>query len=93
MKNGLLSGLSNLTRTMPTTLEVKDGFVRITAGIGVGNLEAPFETSSTLPMSEKFSPEVKAKVEKIGLKCGLSIPIMSGAKKDGISLKSLEMDF
>ena len=83
MQNGFLSGLSNLTRTMPTTLEVKDGFVRITAGIGVDNLEVPFETSSTLPMSDKFSPEVKAKVEKIGLKCGLAIPIMHGAEKDG----------
>ena len=34
-------------------------------------------------MSEKFSPEVEALVEKIGIKCGLVIPIMSGANKDG----------
>ena len=83
LKNGLLSGLSNLSRTMPTTLEVKDGFVRITAGISVSSLEAPFETSSTLSMSEKFSPEIKAKVEKIGLKFGIAIPIMHGEEKDG----------
>ena len=68
---------------MPTTLEVKDGFVRITAGISVSSLEAPFETSSTLSMSEKFSPEIKAKVEKIGLKFGIAIPIMHGEEKDG----------
>ena len=83
LKNGLLSGLSNLSRTMPTKLEVKEGSVRITAGIGVGKLRAPFETSTSIPMSEKFSPEVEALVEKIGIKCGLVIPIMSGAQKDG----------
>jgi len=83
LKNGLLSGLSNLSRTMPTKLEVKEGSVRITAGIGVGKLGAPFETSTSIPMSEKFSPEVEALVEKIGIKCGLVIPIMSGAQKDG----------
>merc|ERR1719411_937945 len=34
-------------------------------------------------MSEKFSPEVEALVEIIGIKCGLVIPNMSGANSDG----------
>ena len=82
LKNGALKGLSALSRSMDTKLEVADGAVKITAGMNVTNLEAPFETSTSVPVADSFNPDVSALVEKVGIVFGIVIPFSSGVSND-----------
>ena len=79
MKNGNLKGLANLSRTMPTTLKVDNGWVKVVAGVGVTNVAGDFETtvSDSVPVPDSFSPEVAANVQTVGFRCGVDIPITS----------------
>ena len=79
MKNGNLKGLANLSRTMPTTLKVDNGWVKVVAGVGVTNVAGDFETtvSDSVPVPDTFSPEVAANVQTVGFRCGVDIPITS----------------
>jgi len=83
LKNGRLTGLSNLARSMPTLLKYEDGVVKVSTSLGVTNLESPFDTSTSVEVTEKFQPEVAALVDKIGFECGVEIPIKSGSSLDG----------
>ena len=79
LKNGNLKGLANLSRTMPTTLKVDNGWVKVVAGVGVTNVAGDFETtvSDSVPVPDSFSPEVAANVQTVGFRCGVDIPITS----------------
>jgi len=57
LKNGSLSGLSQIARSVPTKLEVADNVAKLTVGVGVKNLESPFDVSASLA-SPDFKPEV-----------------------------------
>jgi len=74
LKNGSLSGLSQLARSVPTKLEVANNVARLTVGLGVTNLQSPFEASASLA-SPDFKPEVKAIVEKVGINFGVEVPL------------------
>ena len=67
---------------MDTKLEMADGAVKITAGMNVTNLEAPFETSTSVPVADGFNPDISALVEKVGIVFGIVIPFSSGASND-----------
>ena len=58
LKNGQLSGLSSLSRSIPTRVEVEDGSVKLSAGIAMHGLQTPFEPSISVyqPSSD---PEVR----------------------------------
>ena len=71
-----------MSRSMDTKLEVTDGAVKITAGMNVTNLEAPFETSTSVPVADSFNPDVSALVEKVGIVFGIVIPFSSGVSTD-----------
>ena len=79
LKNGNLKGLANLSRTMPTTLKVDNGWVKVVAGVGVTNVAGDFETtvSDSVPVPDTFSPEVAANVQTVGFRCGVDIPLTS----------------
>ena len=83
LKNGKLAGMANLARTIPTSLNYENGVVHVKTGLAVTSLEAPFETSTSVTISDNFKPEVKAILEKIGFECGIEIPIKSGSSTDG----------
>merc|ERR1719369_2361638 len=87
LKNGSLSGLSKIARSIPTKLEVMNNTAKLTLGLGVTGLESPFEASASLA-SPDFKPEVKAIVEKVGINFGVSVPL-SGEKT---SAGSFEFD-
>ena len=71
-----------MSRSMDTKLEVADGAVKITAGMNVTNLEAPFETSTSVPVADSFNPDISAMVEKVGIVFGIVIPFSSGVSND-----------
>jgi len=73
LKNGLLRGLSQLQRSLPTTFSVDRGSARLGVGLGVSNLEAPFDASASIASSD-FQPEVKAKVEQLGIRFDVEVP-------------------
>jgi len=73
LKNGLLRGLSQLRRSLPTTFSVDRGSAKLGVGLGVDNLEAPFDASASIA-SDDFQPEVKAIVEKLGIKFDVEVP-------------------
>ena len=75
--------MANLARTIPTSLNYENGVVHVKTGLAVTSLEAPFETSTSVTISDNFKPEVKAILEKIGFECGIEIPIKSGSSTDG----------
>ena len=58
LRNGQLKGLATIARTVPTTVEVEDGCVKLSAGLGLHNLQTPFEPSISVyqPSSD---PEVR----------------------------------
>ena len=62
LRNGELRGLASLTRSVPTTVEVEDGCVKLSAGLGLRNLQSPFEPSISIyqPSSD---PEVSCEVK------------------------------
>jgi hypothetical protein len=74
LRNGCLSGLSQLTRSGPTKLEVANNKAVLTVGLGLTNLESPFEASASLA-SPDFKPQVKAVVEKVGIHFGVEVPL------------------
>ena len=78
LKNGRLSGLSCLERTVPSKFEIRSGLMELRAGFGVSNLSCPFQPSTSLEISKNFNPEVAAVVEKVGLLFELKIPITGG---------------
>merc|ERR1719244_920103 len=78
LKNGSLSGLSKLARASPTILQVSEGVAKLSVGLAVSDLQAPFDVSASMA-SPDFKPEVKALVEKIGVKFGVEVPL-SGDK-------------
>ena len=82
LKNGALKGLSALSRSMDTKLEVVDGAVKITAGMKVTKLEAPFDTSTSVPVADSFSPDISALVDTVGIVFGIVIPFSSGVSND-----------
>ena len=45
LRNGQLLGLATLARTLPTKVELVDGAIKLSAGIGLTNLQSPFEPS------------------------------------------------
>ena len=61
LRNGELRGLASLARSLPTTVEVEDGCVKLSAGLGLRNLQSPFEPSVSVyqPSSD---PEVSCEV-------------------------------
>ena len=71
-----------MSRSMDTKLEVVDGAVKITAGMKVTNLEAPFDTSTSVPMADSFSPDISALVDTVGIVFGIVIPFSSGVSSD-----------
>lgn len=73
LNNGLLSGLSNLQRSEATSFSVEGGRARLEVGLGVNGLEAPFDASASIA-SPDFKPEVKAMVEKVGIKFNVEVP-------------------
>lgn len=83
LKDGSLSGLSQLTRSVPTLLQVENGVAKILIGLGVTGLEAPFTTSASIA-SPDFHPEVKAIVEKIGIKFGVDVPLSGASSTTGL---------
>ena len=78
LKNGRLSGLSCLERTVPSKFEIRSGLMELRAGFGVSNLSCPFQPSTSLEISKNFNPEVAAVVEKVGLLFEFKIPITGG---------------
>ena len=71
-----------MSRSMDTKLEVVDGAVKITAGMKVTNLEAPLDTSTSVPMADSFSPDISAVVDTVGIVVGSLIPFSSGVSND-----------
>ena len=67
---------------MDTKLEVVDGAVKITAGMKVTKLEAPFDTSTSVPVADSFSPDISALVDTVGIVFGIVIPFSSGVSND-----------
>ena len=71
-----------MSRSMDTKLEVVDGAVKITAGMKVTKLEAPFDTSTSVPVADSFSPDISALVDTVGIVFGIVIPFSSGVSND-----------
>ena len=102
LRNGQLLGLATLARTLPTEVEVVDGSIKLTAGIGLTNLQTPFEPSFSVYQpsnnpevsgdgpdvpDDDVSEQVIAMVEKVGILCSLTLPLQ-GASTAG----SVEFD-
>merc|ERR1719369_2618431 len=64
LKNGSLSGLSKIARSIPTKLEVMNNTAKLTVGLGVTGLESPFEASASLA-SPDLKPEELGELEPI----------------------------
>jgi len=86
LRNGQLLGLATLARTLPTKVEVVDGSIKLSAGIGLTNLQSPFEPSLSVYQPSN-NPEVSAMIEKVGILCSLTLPLQ-GASTAG----SVEFD-
>ena len=78
LSNGSLNGLSSFQRTIPTKFQVDGGMLELQAGVGVSNLQCPFQTSVSPSLSDKFKPEIAATVEKVGILCSLKVPVVGG---------------
>ena len=78
LSNGSLTGLSSFQRTIPTKFQMDGGMLELQAGVGVSNLQCPFQTSVSPSLSDKFKPEVTATVEKVGILCSLKVPVVGG---------------
>ena len=59
LRNGQLLGLATLARSLPTKVEVVDGSIKLSAGIGLTNLQSPFEPSISVYQPTN-NPEVSA---------------------------------
>ena len=69
-----------MSRSMDTKLEMVDGAVKITAGMNATHLEAPFDTSTSAPVADRFNPDISAFVENVGIVFGIVIPLSSGVR-------------
>ena len=64
LRNGKLQGLATLARSLPTQVEVVDGSIKLSAGIGLTNLQAPFEPSISVYQPTN-NPEVSADSQRL----------------------------
>lgn len=84
LSNGTLEGLSRIVRQGPVVLTwEEEGAVRLGAKFGVENLSAPFQSEASLE-SVKINPDIKTRVDNVGLEMDIQLPVSSGAKVEHI---------
>jgi len=80
LSNGTLEGLSRIVRQGPVVLTwEEEGAVRLAAKFGVENLTAPFQSEASLE-GAKINPDIKTRVDNVGLDMELQLPVRSGAE-------------
>eukprot|EP00088_Acartia_fossae_P048786 TRINITY_DN5331_c0_g1_i1.p1 TRINITY_DN5331_c0_g1~~TRINITY_DN5331_c0_g1_i1.p1 ORF type:complete len:249 (+),score=51.50 TRINITY_DN5331_c0_g1_i1:78-824(+) len=80
LTNGILEGLSRIARQGPVVLTwEEEGAVRLGAKFGVQNLAAPFQSEASLE-SMKINPDIKTRIDNVGMDMDLQLPVSSGAK-------------
>jgi len=73
LADGLLAGLSQISRRAPTTIKVEDGEAQLSASLSVPNLSCPFTVTDSDP--DVKIPKMEASVNEIAVNFDLSIPL------------------
>jgi len=72
LADGLLAGLSEISRRAPTTIKVEDGQAQLVASLTVPNLSCPFTVTDSDP--DVKIPKMEASVNEIAVNFDLAIP-------------------
>jgi len=73
LADGLLAGLSEISRRAPTTIKVEDGQAQLAASLTVPNLSCPFTVTDSDP--DVKIPKMEASVNEIAVNFDLAIPL------------------
>ena len=57
-------------------VSMEDGKVKLEVDLGVNKLEAPFDASASIA-SPEFKPEVRAIVDRVGLRFGVEVELIT----------------
>jgi len=82
LSEGLLSGLSGLSRSKSTEISVSDGVAKLASTLAVVNLQCPFSVSNS--NADMEIPKMEAKVNQINLKLGVDIPLSRDSSHAGL---------
>merc|ERR1711990_132630 len=73
LAEGLLAGLSQISRRAPTTIKVEEGEAQLSASLSVPNLSCPFTVTDSNP--DVKIPKMEAGVNEIAVNFDLAIPL------------------
>ena len=94
LKDGSLIGLSKIRRSGPVVMDWQDGAVKILAGLSVPGLLAPF-TGQAHVKDMSVNPDIKTRVENVGVDFGVEVPVTGGSWMADYDLKlgAVDVDF